>query len=78
MWPYAVAEGIREAVEMNCDAFVTGSIKESVPIFCQENGVNLVSCGHHRSEVFGVCALAEKIQTELGIPSKFVDLDNPI
>ena len=71
-------EGIREAVEMNCDAFVTGSIKESVPIFCQENGVNLVSCGHHRSEVFGVCALAEKIQTELGIPAKFVDLDNPI
>ena len=70
--------GIREAMEMNCDAFVTGSIKESVPIFCQENGINLVSCGHHRSEIFGVSALAEKIQTELSIPSKFIDLDNPV
>ena len=69
---------IREAMEMNCDAYITGSIKEEVPIFCQENGVNLVSCGHHRTEIFGVSALASKIQTELSIPSKFIDLDNPI
>ena len=70
--------GIREAMELNCDAFITGSIKEEVPIFCQENGVNLVSCGHHRTEVFCVTALAEKIQSELEIPAKFIDLDNPI
>ena len=69
---------IKEAMEMNCDAYVTGSIKEEVPIFCQENGVNLVSCGHHRTEIFGVSALATKIQTELSIPSKFIDFDNPI
>lgn len=70
--------GIREAMELNCDAFITGSIKEEVPIFCQENGVNLVSCGHHRTEVFGVSALAKKIESELNIPAKFIDLDNPI
>jgi putative NIF3 family GTP cyclohydrolase 1 type 2 len=69
---------IREAMEMNCDAYITGCIKEEVPIFCQENGVNLVSCGHHRTEIFGVSALASKIQAELSIPSKFIDLDNPI
>jgi putative NIF3 family GTP cyclohydrolase 1 type 2 len=69
---------IKEAMEMNCDAYVTGSIKEEVPIFCQENGVNLVSCGHHRTEIFGVSALATKIQAELSIPSKFIDFDNPI
>ena len=72
------ASGIPEAMEFDCDMFLTGCIKEDVPIFCQENGVNLVSCGHHRTEVFGVCALADKIQKELGIPSKFIDFDNPI
>jgi len=72
------ASGIDEAMELGCDAFVTGEIKENVPITCEELGVNLVNCGHHRTEVFGVRALAEKIQTELNIPAKFVDLDNPI
>ena len=70
--------GIREAMEMNCDAFITGSIKEEIPIYCEEYGVNLVSCGHHRTEVFCVSALAAKIQSELNISAKFIDLDNPI
>lgn len=70
--------GIKDAMDMNCDAFITGSVKEEIPIYCQEYGVNLVSCGHHRTEVFGVSALAEKIESELSIPSKFIDIDNPI
>ncbi len=70
--------GIKDAMEMNCDAFVTGSIKEEIPIFCQECGVNLAACGHHRTETFGVRALAEKIEKELSIPSKFIDFDNPV
>lgn len=72
------ASGIEEAMELGCDAFITGEIKESVPITCEELGFNLISCGHHRTEIFGVRALAEKIQDELKIPAKFVDLDNPV
>ena len=72
------ASGIDEAVKLGCDAFVTGDIKESVPILCEEIGFNLVSAGHHRTEIFGVRALAEKIQKELGIPAKFVDIDNSV
>lgn len=72
------AGGIEEAMELGCDAFITGEIKEAVPIACEELGFNLISCGHHRTEVFGVRALAEKIQEELKIPAKFVDLDNPV
>ena len=26
----------------------------------EEYGINLVTCGHHRTETFGVCALAKK------------------
>ena len=72
------ASGIEEAVKLGCDAFVTGDIKESVPILCEELGFNLVSAGHHRTEVFGVRALAKKIEEELKIPAKFVDIDNPV
>lgn len=72
------ASGIEEAVKLGCDAFITGDIKESVPILCEELGFNLVSAGHHRTEIFGVRALADKVQKELGIPAKFVDIDNPV
>ncbi len=72
------ASGIQEAMSLGCDAFITGEIKESVPILCEEKGVNLLTFGHHRTEIFGVRALAEKIQSELNLSAKFVDLDNPV
>lgn len=72
------ASGIEEAIALGCDAFVTGEIKESVPILVEEAGFNLISAGHYRSEVFGVRALAQKIGENLQIPAKFIDLDNPI
>ena len=72
------ASGIEEALRLGCDAFITGDIKESVPILCEELGFNLVSAGHHRTEIFGVRALAQKVESELGIPAKFVDIDNEV
>lgn len=72
------ASGIEEAKSLGCDTFVTGEIKEAVPIAVEEAGFNLISAGHHRTEIFGVRALAAKIEAELGIPAKFVDIDNPV
>ena len=72
------ASGIEEAVRLGCDAFITGDIKESVPILCEEMGFTLVSAGHHRTEIFGVRALAQKVESELGIPARFVDIDNEV
>ena len=72
------ASGIEEAVKLGCDAFITGDIKEAVPILCEEIGFNLISAGHHRTEIFGVRALAEKIQRELNISAEFFDIDNPV
>ena len=74
----AGAPAIEEAMALGCDAFVTGEIKEAVPIACEELGFNLISCGHHRTEIFGVRALAAKIQAELGIPATFIDIDNEV
>ena len=72
------ASAIGEAKSLGCDTFVTGEIKENVPIAVEELGFNLLACGHHRTEIFGVRALAEKIETELGIPATFIDIDNPV
>ena len=72
------ASGIEEAISLGCDAFVTGEIKEAVPIAVEELGFNLVSAGHHRTEIFGVRALAAKIENDLGIPAKFIDIDNEV
>lgn len=72
------AFGVDEAISLGCDAYITGEIKESTVIAVEEAGFNLLACGHHRTEIFGVRALAEKIQAELNIPSKFVDIDNPV
>lgn len=72
------ASGLDEAIALGCDAYITGDIKESTVIAVEEAEFNLLACGHHRTEVFGVRALAEKIYSELRIPSSFVDIDNPI
>ena len=72
------ASGIEEAIRLGADAYITGEIKEPTAIAVEEASFNLLACGHHRTEIFGVRALAEKIQNELGIPAKFVDIDNPI
>lgn len=74
----ASAHDFEEAAATGCDVFVTGEIKEAVPIAVEELGFNLVAAGHHRTEIFGVRALAQKIQAELGISAKFVDIDNPV
>ena len=74
----AGGSGIDEAVSLGADALVTGEIKESHPIACEELRFNLVSAGHHRTEIFGVRALSEKIRSDLGIPATFVDIDNEI
>lgn len=72
------ASGMDEALALGCDAFVTGEIKEAVPILVEEAKFNLISAGHYRTEVFGVRALAQKITENLQISAKFVDLDNPV
>lgn len=72
------AFGINDAMSLGCDAYITGEIKEATVIAVEESSFNLLACGHHRTEIFGVRALAEKIQNELKIPTKFVDIDNPV
>lgn len=72
------SSGIDEAFSLGVDLYITGEIKEQTPIFVEEEKQNVVACGHHRTEIFGVEGLAKKINDELKIPSIFIDIDNPV
>ena len=74
--------GLQDAIDSGCTMFITGEIRESTPIFAQENDITVISAGHHRSEVFCVRALAEYISASRdlfpGVRAQFIDIDNPI
>ncbi|MDR1760572.1 MAG: Nif3-like dinuclear metal center hexameric protein [Fibrobacter sp.] len=72
------SSGIPEAINLGADVYFTGEIKEYTPILLEEERFNLIAGGHHRTEIFGVRALAEKIEKELGIPARFENIDNPV
>lgn len=69
---------MNEAFALGVDLYLTGEIKEETPIFVEEGRQNLIACGHHRTEVFGVEALAAKIKADLKIPASFINIDNAI
>ena len=71
-----IADKVRRLVHVS-SIEALGDPGEGV-VATEELGFNLFSCGHHRTEIFGVRALGQKIQAELGIPAKFVDIDNPV
>ena len=66
-----------EARKRGYNLFITGEIRESTPIYSEETGMAIIAAGHHRSEVFGVENIANWL-TEIGVESRFIDIDNPI
>jgi len=70
--------GLQEAHELGCNMFVTGEIRESTPIFAAEHNMAVIAAGHHRSEIFGVKAIADYLKTDCKLSAAFVDIDNPI
>lgn len=64
----------REAVAKGCDAFITGDLFEPVEMWSRELGVHFLAAGHYATEVFGVQALADLINTELDCDAEFIDL----
>lgn len=70
--------GLQEAYELGCNMFITGEIRESTPIFAEEHNMAVIAAGHHRSEVFGVIAIADFLQHECNVNATFVNFDNPI
>lgn len=74
---------IQEMLDKGVEVYISGETSESVPHQLTESGLNYLLGGHYATEVFGVKALAEAVQTNLGnqtvtIEVKFIDISNPI
>jgi dinuclear metal center YbgI/SA1388 family protein len=64
---------IEAARALGLDAFVTGEGAHHNYFDAEEGGNNLYLGGHYATEVWGVRALARKLEEEFGLPWSFVD-----
>jgi len=77
-WCTGGGQGFIElAAEKGIDVFVSGEVSEKTIHTAREMDIAFIAAGHHATERYGVQAVGEKIQQELGINTIFVDIDNP-
>lgn len=67
------AGAIAEAAAMGLDTLLTGEPEHKYFHDSFEYGVNVIFAGHYETEVFGVRALAARIEDEFGIPWQFLN-----
>ena len=60
------------------EAFVLGSMSESVVREAEELGLSMIAAGHYNTEKPGLEALCERLADDLGIETHFVDVPNPV
>ena len=70
----SASDSIPEAARAGLDTFITGEPKHQAFHDPFEYGVNVIYAGHYETEVFGVRALAAKIEEEFGLPWQFLHL----
>jgi dinuclear metal center YbgI/SA1388 family protein len=64
---------IGAAREAGLDAFITGEGAHHNYFDAEEGGVNLYLGGHYATEVWGVKALAARLEERFGLPWSFID-----
>lgn len=78
-WCTGAAQGmIDQAVELGADAYLTGEVSEPTVHVARERNIHFFAAGHHATERYGVQALGEYLQAQLGVEHVFVDIDNPV
>ncbi len=69
---------VRQAVEADLDAYITGEVSEYIMHYAQEENIHFVSAGHYATERFGIQALGALIEEKFKINVQFVDFENPV
>lgn len=67
------SSAIPEAATLGLDTLLTGEPAHKHFYDAFEYGVNVIYAGHYETEVFGVRALAAKIEDEFGLPWQFLN-----
>ena len=68
---------IEQAANMGCQLYISGEISERTTHSARELGIDYLACGHHATEMGGIQALGEVIESTLGVQVSFVDDPNP-
>ncbi|GMO38399.1 MAG: Nif3-like dinuclear metal center hexameric protein [Termitinemataceae bacterium] len=63
-----------QAIDENIDLYITGESSHTLYHYALESGLNFIAGGHYNTEVWGVRAVMEHCQKELGIETEFIDL----
>jgi dinuclear metal center YbgI/SA1388 family protein len=68
------ADEAYQAIEERLDLFVTGDADHTIYHHCLEGRINVIFGGHYLTETFGVTQLAEKLQSETDLHTRFFDI----
>ncbi len=78
-WCTGGAEGYcLAAAEAGMDAYISGEVSEQTFHVCREMGIHYFAAGHHATERYGVCALAQELAGRFELDWSFVDIENPV
>lgn len=78
-WCTGGAQGYFEAaIAAGADLYLSGEASEQTTHLARESGVPFVAAGHHATERYGACALAEYLAQRFGVSHCFHDIDNPV
>jgi dinuclear metal center YbgI/SA1388 family protein len=68
------ADEALQAIEEKLDLFITGEASHEIYHHCLEGGINVIFGGHYLTETSGVTQLAEKLQNETDLQTRFLDI----
>jgi dinuclear metal center YbgI/SA1388 family protein len=68
----ASTDTLREAAAAGIDTLITGEGPHHTAVEAPERGLVVIYAGHYATETLGVCAVAERISAEAGLPWSFV------
>lgn len=78
-WCTGAAQGFFEAaIAAGADLYLSGEISEQTVHLARESGITYLAAGHHATERYGVQAVARRLEADLGLETRFFDLENPV
>jgi len=69
----ADTDTVREALERGIDTMIVGEGPHHTAVQARDHGLVIIYAGHYATETLGIRALGDRIASELGIESRFLD-----
>jgi putative NIF3 family GTP cyclohydrolase 1 type 2 len=67
-------KGILAAVNEGLDCLITGEFGHTSWHLVKELGISVIACGHYKTEIPGIKALQEALDTFFDIETEFIDI----